>query len=130
MKGGSEMKVRIIKTRQDYETARERLSVLMSRQPEPGSMEEHERELLVVVIQAFERELFCREHADPVDSILFRMEQRQLQRKDLVRYLGSVSRVSEVLARKRRLTLPMIRRLHKGLDIPAEILIEEIEITA
>ena len=124
------MKVRIIKTGQDYEAARERLSVLMSRPPEPGSMEEAERELLVVVIRAFERELFSREHADPVDCILFRMDQLQLQRKDLVPYLGSVSRVSEVLARKRGLSLAMIRRLHKGLDIPAEILIEEIEITA
>ena len=62
--------------------------------------------------------------ADPVEAILFRMDQMQLARKDLIPFIGSISRVSEVLSRKRPLSLPMIRRLNQGLGIPADILIE------
>jgi HTH-type transcriptional regulator/antitoxin HigA len=63
-----------------------------------------------------------------MESILFRMDQMKLSRKDLVPFIGSPSKVSEVLARKRPLSLSMIRRLHRGLDIPAEILIEDMSV--
>ena len=65
--------------------------------------------------------------ADPIESILFRMDQMHLSRKDLIPYIGSISKVSEVLSRKRPLSLPMIRRLNQGLGIPADILIEDVE---
>lgn len=121
------MNVKIIKSEKDYLAAMSRLSELMSRDLKPGSREEDELELLVLVVQDYERQTVPPIKADPVESILFRMDQMGLTRKDLTQYIGSISKVSEVLSRKRPLSLPMIRRLHRGLDIPADILIEDVE---
>lgn len=122
------MNVKIIKSEQDYEQAMARLSALMSRDPKSGSKEENELELLALVIRDYERQTVPAVKVDPVESILFRMDQMQLSRKDLVPYIGSLSKVSEVLSRKRPLSLSMIRRLHRGLDIPADILIEDVSV--
>lgn len=121
------MNVKIIKSEKDYQAAMARLSALMSRDLKPGSTEENELELLALVIHDFERQTVPPAKADPIESILFRMDQMGLARKDLVPYIGSISKVSEVLSRKRPLSLPMIRRLHQGLDIPADSLIEDVE---
>lgn len=121
------MNIKIIKSEKDYQAAMSRLSDLMSRDPKPGSKEEDELELLSLVIHDFERQTVPPVKADPIESILFRMDQMGLTRKDLTKYIGSISKVSEVLSRKRPLSLPMIRRLHQGLDIPADILIEDVE---
>jgi HTH-type transcriptional regulator/antitoxin HigA len=121
------MNVKIIKSAEDYEAAMARLSALMSLDPKPNSREENELELLALVIQDFERQTVPPVKADPIESILFRMDQMQLARKDLIPYIGSISKVSEVLSRKRPLSLPMIRRLNQGLGIPADILIEDVE---
>ena len=121
------MNVKIIKSAKDYEANMARLSVLMSLDPKPNSKEENELELLALVIQDFERQTVPPVKADPIESILFRMDQMQLTRKELIPYIGSISKVSEVLSRKRPLSLPMIRRLNKGLGIPADILIEDVE---
>lgn len=121
------MEVKIIKSEKDYEAAMARLSALMSLDPTPNSKEENELELLALVIQDFERQTVPPVKADPIESILFRMDQMQLTRKDLIPYLGSISKVSEVLSRKRPLSLSMIRRLNQGLGIPADILIEDVE---
>lgn len=121
------MNVKIIKSKDDYAAAIARLSALMSLDPKSGSEEENELELLALVIEAYERQTVLPVQSDPVESILFRMDQMQLSRKDLIPYIGSISKVSEVLSRKRPLSLPMIRRLHKGLGIPADILIEDVE---
>jgi len=122
------MNVKIIKSEQDYEQAMARLSALMSRDPKPGSKEENELELLALVIRDYERQTVPAAKIDPIESILFRMDQMQLSRKDLVPYMGSLSKVSEVLTHKRPLSLSMIRRLHRGLDIPADILIEDVNV--
>ena len=121
------MNVKIIKTEKDYQAAMSRLSDLMSRDPKPGSKDGDELELLALVVQDFERKTVPPVKADPIESILFRMDQMGLTRKDLTKYIGSISKVSEVLSRKRPLSLPMIRRLHQGMDIPADILIEDVE---
>lgn len=121
------MNVKIIKTEKDYQAAMRRLSELMSRDLKPGSKDEDELELLALVVHDFERQTVPPVKADPIESILFRMDQMGLTRKDLTQYIGSISKVSEVLSRKRPLSLPMIRRLHQGLDIPADILIEDVE---
>ncbi len=121
------MNVKIIKGKGDYEAAMIRLSALMLEDPEPGTDEENELELLALVIEAYEHQIVPPAKVDPIDSIVFRMDQMQLSRKDLIPYIGSSSKVSEVLSRKRPLSLPMIRRLHKGLGIPANILIEDVE---
>ncbi|TDR45696.1 HTH-type transcriptional regulator/antitoxin HigA [Tahibacter aquaticus] len=121
------MNVKIIKGAKDYEAAMARLSALMSLNFKPNSKEENELELLALVVQDFERQTVPPIQTDPIESILFRMDQMQLSRKDLIPYIGSNSKVSEVLSRKRPLSLPMIRRLNRGLGIPADILIEDIE---
>lgn len=120
------MNVKIIKNESDYQAAMARLSALMSTDVKPQSEEEHELELLTLVINDFERQTVPPVKADPIESILFRMDQMGLTRKDLIPYIGSISKVSEVLSRKRPLSLSMIRRLHQGLDIPADILIEDV----
>jgi HTH-type transcriptional regulator / antitoxin HigA len=121
------MNVKIIKNAEDYEAAMARLSALMTLDPKANSKEENELELLALVIQDFERQIVPPVKADPIEAILFRMDQMQLSRKDLIPYIGSISKVSEVLSRKRPLSLPMIRRLNQGLGIPADILIEDVE---
>lgn len=122
------MDVKIIKSEKDYQAAMTRLSELMGSNPKPGTKDENELELLALVIQDYERQTVRPAKVDPIESILFRVDQMQLTRKDLIPYIGSISKVSEVLSRKRPLSLPMIRRLHSGLGIPAEILIEGVEI--
>lgn len=121
------MNVKIIKSEKDYDAAMARLSALMSIDLKPNSKEENELELLALVIQDFERQTVPPVKVDPIESIIFRMDQMQLTRKDLIPYIGSISKVSEVLSRKRPLSLPMIRRLNQGLGIPADILIEDVE---
>ena len=115
--------VRVIKTQRDYEAALSRLSALMDQDLAPGFNEEAELELLALVIEAYERNRVPPVVPDPIEAILFRMDQQKLNPKDLVPLIGSISKVSEVLARKRPLSLAMIRALHKGLGIPAEVLI-------
>ena len=115
--------VRVVKTQREYDAALSRLSALMDQEFAPGSNQEAELELLALVIEAYERSRIAPVIADPVEAILFRMDQQELRPKDLVPLIGSISKVSEVLARKRPLSLAMIRALHRGLGIPAEVLI-------
>lgn len=127
--------VRVIKTQRDYDAALARLSALMDEEIAPGSNKEAELELLALVIESYERSKVPAVSPDPIDAILFRMDQQQLGKKDLVPYIGSLSKVSEVISRKRPLSLAMIRKLHKGLGIPAEILIhgaanEDVDLSA
>jgi HTH-type transcriptional regulator/antitoxin HigA len=117
--------IRVLKTEGDYSAAVARLSALMDKNPPSGSAEDAEVELLALVIQSYETSRFPPSPPDPVEAILFRMDQQRLSRKDLVPYIGSVSKVSEVLGRKRPLSLAMIRRLHGGLGIAADVLIGE-----
>lgn len=117
--------IRVIKTQCDYDDAVARLSALMDENIKPGTTKEGELELLALVIESYERNMVEPVSPDPIDAILFRMDQLNLGKKDMVAYLGSLPRVSEVLARKRPLSLAMIRKVHKGLGIPAEILLGE-----
>lgn len=90
---------------------------------ESGAGDENTLELLALVIQKYEKENTPPLRPDPIEAILFRMDQMGLSRKDLIPFLGSASKVSEVLSRKRPLSLAMIRRLHEGLGIPLDILV-------
>lgn len=121
------MNVKVIKSNEDYAAAMARLSTLMSIDPNVGTEEENELELLALVIEDYERQVVPPAAPDPVDAIMFRMDQMKLNRKDLISYIGSISKVSEVLSRKRPLSLSMIRRLHKGLGIAADVLIGDAE---
>jgi HTH-type transcriptional regulator / antitoxin HigA len=117
------MKPKIIKSEAEYEAALAHIETLMD--AAPGSAEEEELELFALLVEQYEKENYPIDLPDPVDAILFRIEQQGLTRKDLIPYLGSSSKVSEVLNRKRPLSLNMIRNLHEGLGIPADILLQE-----
>ena len=114
---------RVIKTQRDYDDALARLSALMDDEIKPGSSKEIDLELLALVLKSYESTKVEPVSPDPIEAILFRMDQMGLNKKDLIPYFGSLSKVSEVLARKRPLSLAMIRKIHKGLEIPAEILL-------
>ena len=122
------MQPKVIKTEAEYEVALARVADLMDAQP--GSPDEQELELFALLVEQYEQEHFPIAPPDPVEAILFRMEQEGLTRKDLAAYIGSPSKVSEVLNRKRPLSLSMIRALHKGLGIPADILVQEPQSSA
>jgi len=123
------MNTKIIKSSDDYSHAIARLSELMTLDPAADSTEENELELLALVIEDYERKIVPVTLPDPIEAILFRMDQMNLSRKDLQPYLGSLSKISEVLSRKRPLSLSMIRRLHSGLGIPANVLISDTEMS-
>ncbi|MFM5071302.1 type II toxin-antitoxin system HigA family antitoxin [Aeromonas veronii] len=89
----------------------------------PGTPEFDELDVLATLVESYEETAFPMPEPDPIEAINFRLEQMGLEPKDLVTYLGQSSRVTEVLKRKRGLSLNMIRRLTAGLGIPAEILI-------
>ena len=92
---------------------------------EAGTEEGDELDVLATLADVYEREHFSVEPADPVEVILFRMEQQGIERKDLEPFIGSRHRVSEVLNRKRALSIDMIRKLHAGLGIPLAVLVGE-----
>jgi HTH-type transcriptional regulator / antitoxin HigA len=113
--------VRPVRTEADYEAALETVDRLWG--AKNGTPEGDHLDVLATLIEVYEEEHHPIDPPDPVDAILFRMEQMGLTRKDLERILGSRVRVSEVLRKKRPLSLKMIRNLHSELSIPAEVLI-------
>jgi len=115
------MELRPIRTQADYKAALKMISSLLD--AHEGSREAGMLEVLSVLVEAYEEEHHPMEPPDPIEAIKFRMEQMGLTRRGLEPYLGSRARVSEVLNRKRPLSVEMIRRLNAGLGIPAEILI-------
>ena len=117
------MKPKVIKNETEYEAALAYVYTLMD--AEPDSEEEQELDLFSMLVEQYEQEHYPIAPPDPVDAILFRMDQEGLTRKDLAAYIGSQSKVSEVLNRKRSLSLNMIRNLHEGLGIPADVLLQE-----
>jgi HTH-type transcriptional regulator/antitoxin HigA len=117
------MRPKVIKTDAEYEAALVRLDELLG--AKPGTPEGDEFELWVTLIKDYEEEHFPIDLPDPITAIRFRMEQAGMKQVDLVPYIGSPSRVSEVLKGKRSLSLSMIRKLHKGLGIPADVLLHE-----
>lgn len=119
------IKIKVIKTEKDYEEALKLVETLMSHDPDPDSEEGEQLNLLSALIEDYETRVFPETLPDPVDAIKFRMEQGGLKPADLVPYIGSRSRVSEILSGKRQLTLEMVRALEVGLGIPAKVLIKK-----
>ena len=117
------MEPRVIKTEEGYDAALAHVETLMD--AAPGSPEEAELEVFAVLIDVYEAAHHPIELPDPIEAIKFRMEQEGLLQKDLVPFMGSQSKVSEVLNRKRPLSLRMMRGLHEGLGLPAEVLLQE-----
>jgi HTH-type transcriptional regulator / antitoxin HigA len=115
------MRIQPVRTEAEHDAALTRIAQLMG--AEPGTEASDELEILVTLVDAFERKHFPIDTPDPVIVIKFQMEQQGLSRKDLEPMIGSRARVSEILTGKRALTLPMIRRLHRELSIPIDLLV-------
>jgi HTH-type transcriptional regulator/antitoxin HigA len=117
------MNIKPIKTESDYKKALNRLEVIFDAVPE--TKEGDEAEILSMVIDQYENIHYPIEAPDPIEAIKIRMEEMDLKQKDLVGIIGGKSRVSEVLNKKKRLTVEMIRKLNKTLNIPTNVLVQE-----
>lgn len=117
------MHIKPIRTEQDYNAALERLETIFD--AKPGTPESDELEVLGVLIDNYERIHFPIELPDPIEAIKFRMEQMDYSNKDLAEVIGFKGRVSEILNRKRKLSIGMIRRLHQTMQIPTDVLVQE-----
>ena len=115
----------IIHNDEEHAEALAALNRLLDLEPQPGTPEADDLQLLALVIETYEMSRWPIDLPDPVDAIRFRMDQQGLTRRDLEPYIGSRARVSEVLSGKRALSMRMIRALHAGLDIPLEVLVQE-----
>lgn len=116
------MEIKPIKTEKDYNQALERLETIFD--AKLGSAEGDELEVLGILIEQYESEHFPISLPDPIEAIKFRMEQMGYNQNDLANIIGLKSRASEILNRKRKLSLEMIRQLHERLNIPTDVLIQ------
>ncbi len=116
------MNIKPIKTKKDYEQALERLELIFD--AKKGTQKGDELEILGMLIDNYEKEKFPVGFPDPVEAIKFRMEQLGYNQTDLANVIGLKSRASEILNRKRKLSLEMIRQIHDSLNIPTEVLIQ------
>ena len=117
------MEWKVIKTEKDYQKAIKRLELIF--EAKKGSKDGDELELLSLLIDNYEKDKYPIELPDPIEAIKFRMEQLGYKQKDLAEVMGLKSRVSEILNKKRKLTLEMIRTLNQVLGIPTEILVKD-----
>lgn len=124
------MDVRPIRNEADYDWALAEIEQYFENEPEPGTPEADRFEVLADLIEAYEARHWPIEPADPVEVIRYRMEIGGFQTKDLAEVLGSKSRASEILNRKRAITLDMARKLHDAWGIPAEVLIRPYKLDA
>lgn len=120
------MNIKPIRNDEDLILAFQRLETIF--QADEGTEEADEMEVLVALVEAYENKHYPINAPDPIDAIKFRMEQQGLTPRDLEAYIGSSGRVSEVLNRKRSLSLRMIKRLHDGLRIPYDSLMSGVHI--
>ena len=119
------MELRIIKTDEQHRRYVEEARRLAKRDPRPQSGDGARLELLAKLIDDYEKERFKFRKPDPIDAIIFRMEEQGLRQADIAAIVGGKNRASEILSRKRPLTLAMVRALHEKLGIASELLIRE-----
>jgi HTH-type transcriptional regulator/antitoxin HigA len=116
------MKLKPIKTKKDYQQALDRLDLIFD--AKKGTQDGDELEILGILIEQYENDNFRIELPDPIEAIKFRMEQLGYTQNDLAKVVGLKSRASEILNKKRKLSLDMIRQLHDKLNIPTDVLIQ------
>ena len=121
------MKIKPIKTEKDYEQALVRLEVIFD--ADSNSKEGDEAEILSLLIENYENQHYPIEAPDPIEAIKIRMEEMNLKQKDLVGIIGGKSRVSEILNKKKRLTVDMIRELERILHISASVLVNNYQLS-
>lgn len=119
------MNIRPIKTEADYDATLKRIDTLMNLDPDIGSTEGDELEVLVMLVEKYEEKHWAISTPDPIEAIKYRMEEMGLKQKDLVPLIGSKSKVSELLNHKINLSLSMISNLSSTLHIPLEVLISK-----
>ena len=119
------MNIKPIRNEDDYRNSLLELSAMFNNQPLPCTEEGDRLEVMLILVEAYETKHFPIDHPDPIEAIMFRIEQAGLTAKDLVSSIGTINRVHEVLTRKKRLTIRMIRNLHKNFGIPVAGLISE-----
>lgn len=117
------MATKLIKTEKEYQVALSRLEEIFDSKKDSNTADE--LELLSLLIEKYENEISPIDLPDPIEAIKFRMDQLGYKQKDLAQAIGLKSRVSEILNKKRKLTIDMIRKLHDTLGIPTEVLIKE-----
>lgn len=117
------MNIKPIKTAEDYKATLARIETIWD--AEPNTKKGDELSILVILVENYETEKFKILPPDPIEAIKFRMEQTGLKKTDLARFLGGRNRSTEILNRKRGLSIRMMRALHKKLNIPAESLLSE-----
>jgi HTH-type transcriptional regulator/antitoxin HigA len=115
--------IKPIRNNKEYQNALVRLEEIFN--AKAGTNEGDELEVLSILIDNYEKEHFPIDPPDPIEAIKFRMDQLGIKQKDLANIVGFKSRVSEIINRKRKLSLSMIRKLHHQLNIPTEVLIQE-----
>lgn len=121
------MEIKLLKTEKDYEGALVRLEQIFD--SPANSLEGDEAEIISLLIENYENKYFFIEAPDPIEAIKIRMEEMNLKQKDLIGVIGGKSRVSEVLNRKKRLTVEMIRNIANKLNLSASILVENYKLT-
>lgn len=122
------MNIKPVKTAEDYQVALKEIERLFDAVPD--TPEGDRLEVLVTLVEAYERGHYSIPLPDPIEAIEYHMESRGLSRRDLEPYIGSRARISEILNRRRPLTLRMIRNLEEGLGIPAEILVQPYDLVS
>ncbi len=122
------MKIKPIKTEKDYEQALKRLEIIFD--AEPNTHNGDEAEILSMLIDNYENKHYPIEAPDPIEAIKIRMEEMNLKQKDLVGVIGGKSRVSEILNKKKKLTVEMIRKLEKTLHISASVLVSNYKLSS
>ncbi len=122
------MEIKPIKTEKDYEKTIKRLDLIFD--ASPNSKEGDEAEILSMLIDNYENKYFPIEAPDPIEAIKIRMEEMNLKQKDLVGVIGGKSRVSEILNKKKKLTVEMIRELEKILHISASVLVNNYQLAS
>lgn len=121
------MQLKPIRTKSDYRAALAAIETLFA--AAPGTPECDQLDILTTLVEAYERRHHPIAAPDPIEAVRYAMESRGLVRRDMEVYIGSRARVAEVLNRKRPLTIDMIRRLHTGLGIPADVLLQPYTLT-
>ena len=122
------MEIKPIKTENDYEKSLERLELIFD--AKPNSKEGDEAEILSMLIENYENKYYPIEAPDPIEAIKVRMEEMNLKQKDLVGVIGGKSRVSEILNKKKKLTVEMIRELERILNISASVLVNNYQLAS
>lgn len=117
------MKLKILKTKKDYQATLERFEEIF--QAKPGSSESDEADILSLLLKDYEEKHFIIDAPNPLEAIKYRMEQQGLTNSDLAVILGFKSRVTDIFKKHRKLNLAMVRKLHNQLNIPLETLIKE-----